>query len=54
MDEIDPDLRQSLSDAAELLLPVANASEWPCAAEISAWLTAVRDIYLIKPPGTLH
>ena len=45
-------LVQALLDAAELLLPVASATEWPCAPEVAAWLTAVRDTF--DPDRVVH
>lgn len=41
MDEI----REALSAAADLLLPLAEQVDWDCMPEIVAWLVAVRDTY---------
>lgn len=43
-----------LSAAADFLLPVAKASEWPCRLEIVAWLTAVRETFKDKDDSQLH
>lgn len=48
----DTELVQALLDAAELLLPVASATEWPCAPEVAAWLTAIRDTF--DPDRVVH
>jgi hypothetical protein len=50
--EDDAELMQALEDAAELLLPVAAATEWPCALEVAAWLTAIRDTF--DPARVVH
>ena len=39
------EIRESLSAAADLLLPLAEQVEWDCMPEIVAWLVAVRDTY---------
>lgn len=41
----DVELAEALRDAAELLLPVATATEWPCAPEVAAWLVSIRDTF---------
>jgi hypothetical protein len=48
----DAELVQALLDAAELLLPVASATEWPCAPEVAAWLVAIRDTF--DPGRVVH
>jgi len=39
------EIRESLSAAADLLLPLAEQVQWDCMPEIVAWLVAVRDTY---------
>jgi len=47
------DLEVALSEAADFLLPVARATNWPCRLELVAWLIAIRDTYK-KKDGELH
>lgn len=46
-----PELRADLADAAEFLLPLAQAcvdsGQWPLT--VVAWLTMVRDSFSVKP-----
>ena len=41
----DEELVAALRNAVELLLPVATATQWPCAPEVAAWLIAIRDTF---------
>ena len=45
-------LRKDLLDAAELLLPIAQTTEWPCGPEVAAWLVAIRDTF--DPGRVIH
>lgn len=38
-------LEEALVEAAEFLLPVARATDWPCRLELVAWLTAIRETF---------
>lgn len=45
-------LEEALVAAAELLLPVAEVSSWPCRLELAAWLISIRDTF--DPDRVLH
>jgi len=45
-------LEEALVAAAELLLPVAEASLWPCRLELAAWLISIRDTF--DPDRVIH
>ena len=47
-------LQQSVAEAADLLLPVAVATSWPCRTDLIAWLTAIRDSCEKRIAGELH
>lgn len=47
-------LQQSVSEAADFLLPIAVATSWPCRIDLIAWLTAVRDSCATRDPVDLH
>lgn len=41
----DRSLREEVSSAAAFLLPIAEATDWPCRLELVAWLIALRDTF---------
>lgn len=46
-------MEEMLSVAADLLLPLAKSTDWPCRLELVAWLIAIRDTF--KPiDGNFH
>ena len=55
MDVDQDELREALSAAADLLLPLAEQVQWDCMPEIVAWLVAVRHTYGVGlRQGSLH
>ncbi len=57
MQQLPEDLQEigcELSAAADFLLPVAHASDWPSRPQIVAWLTAVRETFKDKNDSQLH
>lgn len=47
------EIQAVLSEAADLLLPLAYASTWPARLDVIAWLIAIRDSFKNKD-GHLH
>lgn len=46
-------LKSEVSAAADFLLPLAKATDWPCRLELIAWLIALRDSFHPRDTG-LH
>lgn len=47
-------IKEILVEAAEILLPVAKETDWPCRLELVAWLIAVRDSFGKKNLRDIH
>jgi hypothetical protein len=50
------EIRSALSDAADLLVPLASASvdRGHCSPDVLAWLVMVRDSFSFKLPSSLN
>ena len=47
-------IKQSLSESAAFLLPLARETTWPCKPELLGWLTMVRDTLGVKNELDIH
>lgn len=47
-------IKQSLSESAAFLLPLARETSWPCKPELLGWLTMVRDTLGVKSEHDVH
>lgn len=48
------DVKESLSEAAAYLLPLAREMDWPCKPELLGWLTMVRDSLCNRKESETH
>ena len=47
-------IKESLSESAAFLLPLARETSWPCKPELLGWLTMVRDTFGKKNERDVH
>ena len=47
-------IKESLSESAAFLLPLARETSWPCKPELLGWLTMVRDTFGKKDERDIH
>ena len=47
-------IKESLSESAAFLLPLARETSWPCKPELLGWLTMVRDTFGKKNEREIH